>query len=178
MIDKTKILEPFFEEPNKEFHIRKLSRLLNINHTTIRQHLQKLSKEDLLTEKKTELTKNYKANDDNEIFKELKRSYNIQSIIKSGILDFLDMEFAYPTIVLFGSYARAENIISSDIDLFMLTETKKEINLEKYEKILKHPIELHAFNKKSYKRLQLTNPELVNNIANGIILRGQFWVFE
>ena len=49
---KLKILKPFFENPNEEFQIRELSRLLNINHTTIRQYLLKLVEEEVIEIKK------------------------------------------------------------------------------------------------------------------------------
>ena len=54
------ILKPFFENPEKEFYIRELSRILKINHTTIRQKLNKLVKEGFLTKEETHLTSSYK----------------------------------------------------------------------------------------------------------------------
>ncbi|MBI2580817.1 ArsR family transcriptional regulator, partial [Candidatus Woesearchaeota archaeon] len=42
---KLTILKPFFEDPNRKFSIRELSRILKINHTTVRQYLNRLVKE-------------------------------------------------------------------------------------------------------------------------------------
>ena len=49
---KITILKPFFEDPNRKFSIRELSRILRINHTTVRQYLNKLVKEGFLSSKK------------------------------------------------------------------------------------------------------------------------------
>ena len=49
---KLTILKPFFEDPNRKFSIRELSRILKINHTTVRQYLNKMVKEELLSSKK------------------------------------------------------------------------------------------------------------------------------
>ena len=49
MEKKLTILKSFFEEPNRKFSIRELSRILKINHTTIRQYLNKLAKEGFLS---------------------------------------------------------------------------------------------------------------------------------
>ena len=48
---KLTILKQFFEEPNRRFGIRELSRILKINHTTVRQHLNKMAKEGFLSSK-------------------------------------------------------------------------------------------------------------------------------
>lgn len=172
------ILKPFFENSNNSYHIRQLSRMLNVNHMTVRARLKEFTDIGVLIEKKTELSTNYQVNADDTKFKLLKKYNNLLSLTNSGILEYLDSELNFPTIVLFGSYARAEDISGSDVDLFILTETKPETQMTKFEKILKRPIDLHIFSRKTYKKLILTNPDLVNNICNGIVLRGQFWVFE
>ena len=46
---KDKILEYFFEEPNKEFYVRELARLLKKSPTTISKYLLYLKREGLLT---------------------------------------------------------------------------------------------------------------------------------
>ena len=79
-----------------------------------------------------------------------------------------------PVIVLFGSYAKGEDIEDSDIDLYIETPSKKEIDLEQFEKILYRKIQIFKFNKIS----EVPNPHLANNIINGIILNGHLEVFK
>lgn len=179
MYEKIDILTPFFEEPNREFHIRELARILRINHMTAKKYLEQLKKEELLLETESKYVKNYKANMDNEKFKEYKKFFNMQNLIEFGLLNLLDREFAYPTIVVFGSFEKGEDSINSDIDIFILSETKKELlNLEQFEKKLKRKIQLHVFSEKEYEKLRKDNPHLVNNIANGRVLRGHFYALK
>lgn len=50
------------------------------------------------------------------------------------LLDFLERELRYPeVIILFGSAARGEDIERSDIDLFVLIVTPRELDLSKYK---------------------------------------------
>ena len=52
METKITIMSVFFENPIKNYSIRELSRILKINHTTVRQYLNKLVKEGFLSSKK------------------------------------------------------------------------------------------------------------------------------
>ncbi len=87
-------------------------------------------------------------------------------------MDFLNSELAHPIIVLFGSYAKAENHEKSDIDLFLVADEKKELNLQKFEKLLNAKIHLFLHTKNEFRKLKKTSPELVNNVINGFRLAG------
>lgn len=90
--------------------------------------------------------------------------HNLDQII--NLIEFLKKEFMPNCIILFGSFARGEDIEDSDIDLFLECK-KKNINLSKFEKQLNRKIQLHFNdNFKQYAK------ELKNNIINGIILDG------
>jgi len=72
---------------------------------------------------------------------------------------------------LFGSASIGEDTEQSDIDLYVDSKTK-ELNLEKYKKLLKRKINIlyeEDFNKIS--------PELKNNLINGVILKGYLKAF-
>ena len=84
------------------------------------------------------------------------------------------MELSNPPIVLFGSFAKGEDIEDSDIDLYIETLSKKNIDLEKFEKLLKRKIQIFR-----HKNLnEISNPHLANNIINGIILNNYIEVFK
>ena len=79
----------------------------------------------------------FKANTQNKKFKQFKLNYNLNLLHDSGLINHLIKEFNHPeAIILFGSFAKAENISSSDIDLLIVSSVKKEINLRKFEKQL------------------------------------------
>ena len=166
------ILAPFFEDPNRKFSIRELSRILKINHTTVRQHLNTLAKEGFLSAKKEGVYSFYQL-----VFSKktmnLKLYYNLEKIRESNLIENLEKNYDLPTIVLFGSYASAMDDKTSDIDICLISNVEKEFDTEKYTKTLNRKISLHRFNKGSWEITKKANPNLVNNICNGIILSGE-----
>jgi len=174
-----RMLKHFFEQPTREFHIRLLARLSGLHPNTVITLTDKLAKQNLLIKEADKDTNRIlvKANTQSHTFRIKKLSYNIQKIYNSGLPDFLNEQLAYPTVVLFGSYAKAENTQRSDIDLFIITEEKKKLDLNAYEKKLETSIQLFVHTKKEFNKLLKTNPELVNNVLNGIVLEGYLEVF-
>lgn len=172
MFKEMNYLKLFFEEPTREFHLRELARILKKNPVTVKKHLQDFIKQEVLNCKKEKHLEIYTANQESTQYKEYKRTYNRFKIIDSKILDFLDEKFSFPTIILFGSYEKGEDNNNSDIDIFILSEVKEEVDTEPYKKRLNRPIQLHIMNKKEFERAKIKNPELINSIINGSVLKG------
>ena len=169
---KLTILKPFFEDPNRKFSIRELSRILKINHTTVRQYLNNLVKEELLFSKKEGVYSFYTLVLSKKALN-LKLYYNLEKIRNSELIEDLEKAYDLPVIVLFGSYASARDDASSDIDLCLISNIEKEFPIEKYEKSLNRKISLHKFSKDLWNKAKKLNPNLVNNICNGIVLSGE-----
>ncbi|MEK6937806.1 MAG: nucleotidyltransferase domain-containing protein [Nanoarchaeota archaeon] len=172
---KITILKSFFEEPNRKFSIRELSRLLNINHTTIRQYLQRLVKEECLFSKTEGVYSFYRLILSKKTLN-LKLYYNLEKLRRSNLVEDLEKSYDLPVIVLFGSYAFARDDTSSDIDICLISNIEKEFTTEKYEKILNRKISLHRFSKDLWNKAKKSNPNLINNICNGIVLSGELVV--
>ena len=85
------------------------------------------------------------------------------------VIKLIEKETINPTIILFGSFAKAEINENSDIDLAIFTISKKKIDLKKFEKQLHREIQSFMF--KDRKDLK-NNEELLNNILNGVIIAG------
>ncbi|HIH11803.1 TPA: hypothetical protein HA241_06445 [Candidatus Woesearchaeota archaeon] len=176
MDKKIAILEHFFENPLGEFHIRELARLTKQNHMTVRSYLNTFVKEGLLHKKKSKLYPTYSANQANKKFINLKIYYNLEMIRESKLIEELEKEYDFPTIIIFGSYATATNTKESDIDIFILSDIPTEFNSEPYEKKLKRKISIHKFTEKEFQTMKTKNSELLNNICNGITLAGKLEV--
>ena len=166
------IMTPFFEDPQRRFGIRELSRMLKINHTTIRHYLLMLKKEGYLEVTNEGPYSFYKIVLSRKTLN-LKLYYNLEKIRMSGILEDIEKNYDYPTIILFGSYSIGMDYIDSDIDICIITNVSKDIQLDKFEKKLGRKISIHKFSEKTWSKLKKNNPNLVNNIANGIVLSGQ-----
>jgi len=176
MYKEFSILEFFFEDPLNGFHIRQIARLTKINHMTIRRYLNKFTKEGLLIKKKNSIYPLYYANAPNIQFRNLKLCYNLEKLRMSKIIENLEEIYDYPVIVLFGSYSSATNTKNSDIDICIITNVKKDIDLSKYLTTLKREISIHKFTEKEFNGMKMKNPELVNNMCNGIVLSGKLEV--
>lgn len=174
-----KILEFFIKEPEREFYVRQISKILKKSPTTISKYLKNYEKKEILKSERKLNHLLFKANREGEEFKQLKLKHNLDLLKNSGFIDYLVEEFNTPeTIVLFGSFAKAENIPSSDIDLLVVSPTKKEIDLKKFEKKLGYKIQLFIHSNKEIEKMKIKNKELLNNWINGIVVCGHWEVFR
>lgn len=174
MNNENKVLKILFEDSYRTYHIRLLAKLTGLNPNTIITITNKLEKQELLSKNKDpEINKiNINANNANSKFILKKKFYNINKILNSNLIEFLEQKLAHPTIILFGSQAKAENRTDSDIDIFIIGDIKKELDLSKFEEILGSEIQVFIHTKKEFEKLKKTNIELINNVLNGYILNG------
>ena len=178
-IKMDKLINFFIEEPEKEFYVRELARILKKSPTTISSKLKEYSKLGILNYEKKLNHLLFKANTESRKFKQIKLNYNLSNISESGLVEYLTEEFNYPkAIVLFGSFSKAENIKKSDIDVLIITALRKELDLSKYEKKLGHKIQLFIHSDKEIVSMQKTNKELINSWVNGIVIYGNLEVFK
>jgi predicted nucleotidyltransferase len=166
-----KIIEPFFLQPNKEFHIRQVARMLKMNHMTVRNYLNDFVKQGYLLKRSGNIYSSYVANEGGG-FKNLKLFYNLEKIRLSGLIEGMNDFFDYPAIILFGSYLKAEDIEKSDVDICVISDIEKGFDSTSYEKAIKRQVSIHKFSEKGWKELRNTNPELLNNILNGLTISG------
>lgn len=170
---KFDILWPFFRYPNKEYTIRTVAKITKINHTTIRKYLIYYLKMGVLVKKTTGPYPTFIANTNSKKYINLKLYYNLDLIRKSGVVEELEKKYDYPPIILFGSFAKAMDDEKSDIDICIISNIRKDIDLSVYEKKMHRKLSFHQFTTQTWVAAKTKNPELVNNIANGIPLSGQ-----
>lgn len=173
------VLNLFMEEPQRQYNVREVARLTGLTPTTSSKYLRKLLKDGFLIKKKNRNMLLYSAHTESQSFRDFKIYYNIKKIRYSGLIEFIEKELNYPeAIILFGSYAKGENAKNSDIDLFILSESKKVLDLTFFEKKLKAEIQTSIHSRHDTEIMKLKNKELLNNIINGIKLSGFFEVFK
>lgn len=169
-------LEIFFREPTHEHYLMDISRRIKLAHTSVKNNLTMLVKLNLISElidkKGGRKFPVYKSNNQNRAFIKYKQVYNLNSILESGIIEFIEEKLTPKSLILFGSYRRGEDDEASDIDLFVECK-KKEIEIIKYQQKLGRKVELHFS-----ENFSLLPKELKNNIANGIVLIGFLEVFK
>lgn len=166
-----KILQLFFDSPTKLFQLREISRLVELGLPSVINHVKKLEKDGFVKKEKRWVYESYIANKVDK-FKLYKRNDVLLRLYESGLIGYIDEQLSPNVIVLFGSASRGEDIESSDIDLFILAK-EKEINFKKYENKIKRKI-----NPFFEEKISDIPKELLNNIVNGIVLKGYLEVFK
>lgn len=146
---------------------REIANILKVSPTAIANALKKLKDSKLVTVEKTKTINFVSFNRDEPKAVELKRVENLKNIYSSGLSAYLERELAGSTIILFGSYARGEDIQTSDIDIAVIGRKDKMLALELYEKTLQREINVHF-----YTTWTDIHKHLKNNILNGIVLHG------
>lgn len=165
---KTKLKEYFFISPTTKLRVRQIERELKVPLPSVIRYTKELENEGILKSTKIANITTYSADRASKIFLLEKRLFNIHQLNTSGLIDFLKEEISNPVVVVFGSYAKGEDVEDSDIDFYIETPKKKRVHLEKYEKILQRKMQLFI-----YKGIRdVENKELANNIINGIVLNG------
>lgn len=165
-INEQKVLELFFEYPTTVFYTREIARLLKISPPMVSINLRTLLKEGYIVNVRTGITNEVKANINNERFLEKKRVFNLGNLYESGFVGHLNKEYGLSPIMVFGSYSKGDDTEKSDIDIAIITEKHKNLNLDIYEKTLKRRITIHEVD------LKKVSKEFKNNLANGIVLKG------
>lgn len=166
-INKIKVLEEFLKDSFKGFSMREISRRIKVSYPSVRNYIKELERENFVEKRKKYGSELYFANRENKKFKNFKIYYNIDLLYSSGLVEYLNQEIGYPTIILYGSYSKGEDRKGSDIDLVIL-EKKVKLDLEVYEKKLGR--EIHVLFFESLKKIE--NESLKINIVNGIVLEG------
>lgn len=171
---KDKIKEYFFVNPTVKFRVRQIERELKLPLPSAIRYAKELEKEGILKNEKIAGVVLFSADRASKAFLLEKRLFNIKSIYVSGLIEYLVNEYSNPIILVFGSYAKGEDIEDSDIDLYIQTSSKKDMSLEKFERILKRKIQVFVYPNIN----KANNPHLSNNIINGITLNNFLEVFK
>ncbi|MBI5072817.1 nucleotidyltransferase domain-containing protein [Candidatus Woesearchaeota archaeon] len=157
-----KMLELFFEQPEKQFTLREIVKQTKIPLATAQRYVKELQEQNIIT-------REIKANA-TPYFRFRKTFFLIDKLFTSDLMEYLEKEFSPSVIILFGSVRKGEYDKQSDIDIFVETTAEpKNISLKEFEKKLGHKIQL--FIEKDINHLP---KDLRNNIINGIKLRGYF----
>lgn len=172
MITKIIIKEFFLKNPTRKLRVRQIEKELKLSLPSVIRYTKELEKENILKTHKIENIVLYQAHRTSENYILEKKLFNLKEI--SILVKFIKKEYSNPTIILFGSYEKGEDIETSDIDIFIETPIKNISIPKKYEEKLQRNIQI--FNYENINNIK--NNELKNNIINGITLNGFLEVYK
>src|SRR3989338_11190745 len=163
------ILRLLFIKAGISLNQRQIANFLGVTQPAVMKAIPELEIENLINVKQDKETKRWSIEfkKNNHKIMQLKRIDNLRQVYESGLVDFLEKEFAGANIILFGSYSRGDDIKSSDIDIAVIGRKKKIVDLFKYEQLLERTININF-----YKSWRSIHKNLKENICNGIVLIG------
>ena len=175
-IDFTKF---FLENPYQEVYLREAAKKAKISPFAAKKYADILVKEAILVEEKRANLRYLKLNMANIAARYLKISLNLKNVVDSGLIEYLKEEVKnISSITLFGSVARGEDDMKSDLDLVLIGKDKT-VALEKFEKKIGKSVNLHVFSCKEWNKNFKDNKAFyLDVVAHGIAMYGELPVVE
>lgn len=161
------VMKIFFLEPTSIHFIREIGKRINLAPTSVKKYIDGFEKENLILKKESKPFNGYIANRDNWRFIFYKRIYNMYALEK--LKEYFEKNYYPELAVVFGSYSIGEDVEKSDIDLLIVSKSKKDIDLKKFEKELSREINLIKVDS-----LNKLEKPLLDKIYNGMIICGGF----
>lgn len=176
MFKEINILEPFFNEPSREFNVREFGRVMHLAPATASKYLMHFAKLRILLERSDRMLKLYKANVNNDFWCNLKVFQTIRKLYDFGVIMQINEFYHKPHIRLFGSAAYGMDNETSDIDLLAISEKTSRLKVSSsIEKKLHRTLHILACKQIS----DLQNEHLINNVLNGIPIQGRIkWTYQ
>ncbi len=174
-----RVLELFFDEPFREFHLREAARKANVSAPTAKIQLDKFAKKGIIEKSSKANLSLFKANTKSKRFQLLKTAYFLEKMEKSGLVEEIKKRLRPQAIVLFGSTARGEDSRESDIDLLVISKNKQDIEQYAFEKKLGREINMTVFFPGEWrKKASEDKPFYQRILIEGIVLEGELPVVE
>ncbi len=161
-----KILDFLLEYSFKDFIEKEIQEAVKISRSGTNYALRSLVKSTLLKRHKRGKIHFYTLNHKHPLIKQLKVLKTIMEIHP-----FLkELEKLSFKIILFGSSSRGENTVDSDIDLFILSRHKDEIENQIKRYTSKRKIQGIIRNNLKYTEMKQTDPVFYEEVQQGIVL--------
>lgn len=164
-----KILTYFFTNPEGNFYVRELARLLNEDVSNLAKELIKLEKEGIFESETKGKTKYYHLNKSYSLYKQLKEIIFKTTGIEGGIKKELETLKKIKEAFLFGSFATGEADSQSDIDLLIIGDPDPEQLSDKISKLedrFSREINYIAMKEEEFRKKKNKEPFLIDIFEN------------
>jgi len=164
------VLKLFFNEPSRQWRFKDIIGKAGISRQQANKWLKRLARQNIIIHVKNKGRMPYfEANFENPDYKNSKKLFALNLLNKSGFLAHLQKLKKASTVIIFGSFTRADWHKGSDIDVFILGSAAG-LDAASYWKKLGHEVEKHIF--KGEKELKAIKSGLLKNILDGYLVRG------
>jgi hypothetical protein len=126
-----RILGHFLSHPNTSYYIKEVARKLGVSPGSVSTALKFFNDEGLLIREDNDRVHSYRLNRDHPLASPLRRAYGLLVVLSSSPVErLLKADSNVISIALYGSYADGSYDEWSDIDLLIVTSTKRDEVLE------------------------------------------------
>lgn len=161
-----KILYYFLARPKKQIYDREVSRQTRVSRAGANFALRELAESGLLLREKKGRMVFYSLQDQNPLVRQIKILQNILSL--NPLLHAIQNQSIQ--VILFGSWAKGENLEESDIDLFILTRDKKTIEDKIYKYVTSLKLQPVIHTPQEWSKIEKENKVFANSVSQGIVL--------
>ncbi len=127
----------YFTNPDSEFYLRELERILSIPVSMIRKELVRLEREGIFSFCKKGNLAYYYVNKNYPLFSELKsivfKTIGVQGLLTEALQKINGVEIAF----IYGSYAKGSEKANSDIDLCIIGTINEDILVRRINELEK-----------------------------------------
>lgn len=152
--------------PDEQFYIREIAKKMDKSVGGTHKTLKSLKEMNLIIENKSGKNIYYQINQMNSSISHFKIFVTINELTPL-VKKLKDISVK---IILFGSCARGEDTIESDIDLFVLTNKKENVNKTIFQSTCKRTIQAVVVNTTEFMDLKERDKGFYQEITNGITL--------
>lgn len=164
----------YFTNPDSEFYLRGLERLLSMPVSMIRKELIRLEKEGIFISHKKGNLVYYQVNKTYPLFSELKsivfKTIGVQGLLDEELQKIKGVDAAF----IYGSYAKGNERAGSDIDLCIIGTVDEDIlvrMISDLETSIKREINYTVYTKKEFmEKKRKKNPFISDLISNSKIM--------
>lgn len=160
----------YFSNPEREYYLRELERILDIPVSMIRKELLRLEEDGIFISAKRGNLAYFCLNKSYPLFDELKsivfKTIGIKGLLRETLEQMRGVEIAF----IYGSFAKNEEDAESDIDLFIIGEIEERklvTKVEKVEKTLKREINYSLYAKDDIKKKKREMDSFTLEVING-----------
>jgi predicted nucleotidyltransferase len=160
----------YFTNPESEYYLRELERILDIPVSMIRKELVRLEREGMFLSYKRGNQTHYRLNKAYALFSELKsivfKTIGIEGTLKNILANVKGIEAAF----IYGSFAKRNEKPTSDIDLLIIGDIDEDFlvqELRKIENEIKREVNYTLFLRNEFKKKKTNKDSFVLDlIAN------------
>lgn len=152
----------------RKFHVREISRIIHRDVSLVSKNLKDLEAMDLVTREDVGNLAFYQANMESVLLRQMKISFTLlelQALIR-------DLRGMTTSVILYGSCARGEDTLASDIDLYIETLEKESVQetLYTHQNTLSRELSPIVNIPDETYRLKTEDTPFFDNIRQGIVL--------